>query len=351
VVVICRLLSDRARGERILGVLFWSAVIAIGSGTLGTVLLLGGASQTAFVLGGKVTGLFERANQVQSFVVAVLPFLCIAVLDRHAPRIRRLVHGALVVLAAITIVASGSRAGIVFVALAIWLTVLLTSTRAAIILLAAGVLFGGSAWGVFDQYRADMPFAIQRALSFVDGDSYELDQLSVPRANQWAVWKEVFADHPILGVGPNQFQNYVPRIVAGAKAQEAHDSYLAVLAETGVCGAALVFTLLGTVLGRALRFWQTASAKRRLAELPIARALLVAYVSLLLFGTLHNGLRQRYFWFVIALIIALPRLYGLEGEIRRRVRVVASPFGAGRRAAPIARAAVPGGMSATASLD
>jgi O-antigen ligase len=355
VIVICRMLSDRSRADRILAALFWAGVIAIAAGTLGTVLLMGGAYNNALVLGGKVTGLFERANQVQSFVVTVLPFLCIAVLDRGAPRVRRVAHGILVVLAAMTILASGSRAGIVFVALAIWLTVLLTSVRACIVLTAAGVLFAGSAWGIFEEYRAEMPFAVQRALSFVDGDDYQLDNLSVPRANQWAVWKEVFADHPIIGVGPNQFQNYVPRIVAGAKAQEAHDSYLAVLAETGVCGAAFVFTLLGTVLGRSLKFWQNASRRRQLAELPVARALLVAYVSLLLFGTLHNGLRQRYFWFVIALIISLPRLYGLDEALRNRLRAVGLVPGRGARARAyaaggVASRRIPGAMSA-ASFD
>ena len=357
VIVICLLVSDRSRAERILRALFWAGVIAIAAGTAGTLLLVGGSSSNVLVLGGKVTGLFERANQVQSFIVTILPFLCIVVLDRRASRMHRLFYGALIVLAALSTVASGSRAAVVFIALAVWLMILLTSVRASIVLAAAVLLLAGSLWGIFEQYKAEMPFAVQRALSFIDGDDADLDSLSVPRANQWAAWQEVFAEHPMIGVGPDQFQYWVPRIVAGAKPQEAHNTYLAVLAETGLCGGVFVFTLFASVLARVLSFWRS-TTQRRLAELPVARALLVAYVSLLLFGTLHNGIRQRYFWFVIALIICLPRIYGLDASVRKRLRALPFPFVAGGRPRAAAHATrgiaaetVSGATSAAMSFD
>jgi len=49
-----------------------------------------------------------------------------------------------------------------------------------------------------------------------------------------------------------------------------------------------------------------------------ARALLVSYLSLLLYGVLNYGLRQRHFWFVIALAVALPHTYM---KARRGARV------------------------------
>ena len=291
--------------------------MAIGAGALGTALLMVGSRDNVLILGGKVTGLFERANQVQSFMVVVIPFLCVSAMDATESRSIRLVHGALIFVALLSVLASGSRAGIVLVALSLWLTLLLASLRACAVFTCAAVLAAGSAWAVFEEYRADMPFAVQRALSFVDQDSYELNDLSVPRSNGLAVWQTVFVEHPLIGIGPDQFRNYVPLIVPGAKAQEAHDSYLAVLAETGVVGASFVVMLLGTVLWRGVRFLQGARFWSRRAT-GVARALLVAYVCLLLFGLLHNGLRQRYFWFVIALTVSLPRIYALDAGVRER---------------------------------
>jgi len=309
IVVVARLVADREQARRVTTALWWAGVIAIGSGVAGTALLLAGQTKNLLVPAGKVTGLFESANQVQSFLVVVIPILCITALDSRAPRRSRVIDSVLVLGAALTVLASGSRAGIVLVALAVWLILFFTSLRVCAIGTAVAVVLGLAGWGVYQEYRAEMPFAVRRSLSFVDQESYELHDLSVPRSNGLEVWKTVFVEHPVFGVGLDQFRNYVPRVVVSAAPQEAHDSYLAVLAETGMVGAVPMFGLLAIVLVRCFEFLRRAARSREAEARDVARALFVSYVSLLLFGTLHNGLRQRYFWLVVALALILPRLH------------------------------------------
>jgi len=49
-----------------------------------------------------------------------------------------------------------------------------------------------------------------------------------------------------------------------------------------------------------------------------ARALFVSYAAILMYGMLNYGLRQRHFWFVVALTVAVPHVYG---QWRARARV------------------------------
>src|SRR2546425_13166869 len=99
-----------------------------------------------------------------------------------------------------------------------------------------------------------------------------------------------------------------------------HNSYLSVLAETGVVGGLVMFTLLGTALLRSIAFLRRALRARSAEEFAVARALLVAYLTLLLYGTVNHGLRQRYFWFVVALIMSVPHLYRRARAVRLRAR-------------------------------
>src|SRR5262245_59189648 len=97
-----------------------------------------------------------------------------------------------------------------------------------------------------------------------------------------------------------------------------HNSYLAVLAETGLAGALVMFAILATALARSLRFVRVTWRARQPELFHLAAALCVSYVALLLYGTFQYGLRQRYFWLVVALIVSVPRLYARPQAARVR---------------------------------
>src|SRR5881296_567245 len=308
-VVICRLLSSPDRARRTLTAWQHAGVLGCVAGGVGTLLMWRGSMDNLLVQGGRVAGLFEGINQLQSFVIAVIPFFCARLFSRAASRGTRILYGALVVVGFAGVVGSGSRAGVVFAALSVWLMLVLTSPRLAAVLTCAAVRFAGSAWHVLGKHLDELPYGIRRSFSYVQDDTLELDELSRGRADQLHTFYTVFAEHPLVGVGPGGFAAWVPRVVPGGKAQEMHNSYLGVLGETGAIGGLLMLGLLADAMVRSLGFLHWASRARDPDALMAARALLVSYASILMYGMLHYGLRQRHFWFVIALTVAVPHVY------------------------------------------
>src|SRR5438876_6574957 len=308
-VVICQLLSSPDRVRRVLTAWRRAGVIGCVAGGVGTLLMWRGSMDNILVQGGRVAGLFEGINQLQSFVVAVIPFFCARLFGRAASRGTRILYGALVVIGFAGVMGSGSRAGVVFAALSVWLMLLLTSPRLAAVWTCAAVLFAGSAWHVLGQHLDELPYGIRRSFSYVPEDTLELDELSIGRADQLQTFYTVFAEHPLVGVGPGGFAAWVPRVVPGGKAQEMHNSYRGVLGETGAIGGLIMLGLLADAMLRTVRFLQWAWRARDPDALMAAQALLVSYASILMYGMLNYGLRQRHFWFVIALTVALPHVY------------------------------------------
>src|SRR3989475_9185544 len=309
-VVISQLLSSPDRVRRVLTAWRRAGVIGCVAGGVGTLLMWLGSMDNLLVQGGRVAGLFEGINQLQSFVIAVIPFFCARLFSRAASRGTRILYGALVVIGFAGVVGSGGRAGVVFAALSIWLMLLLTSPRLAAGLTCAAVLFAASAWHVLGQHLDELPYGIRRSFSYVQDDTLELDELSRGRADQLQTFYTVFAEHPLVGVGPGGFAAWVPRVVSGGKAQEMHNSYLGVLGETGLIGGLIMLGLLADVMVRTLRFFYWAARARDPDGLMGARALFVSYAAILMYGMLNYGLRQRHFWFVIALTVAVPHVYG-----------------------------------------
>src|SRR5436190_1977443 len=286
-----------------------AGVVGCVAGGVGTLLMWRGGMDNLLVQGGRVAGLFHGINQLQSFVVAVIPFFCARMFSRAASRSARVLYGALVLVGFAGVVGSGSRAGVVIAVLSVWLMLLLASPRLALVWTCAAVLFAGSAWQVLGKHLDELPYGVRRSFSYVQEDNLELDELSRGRADQLQTFYTVFAEHPLVGVGPGGFAAWVPRVVPGGKAQEMHNSYLGVLGETGAIGGLIMLALLADAMLRTFRFLQWAARARDPDALMAAQALLVSYASILMYGMLNYGLRQRHFWFVIALTVALPHVY------------------------------------------
>jgi len=307
--LICQLLGSPDRLRRTLAAWRGAGVVGCVAGGVGTLLMWRGGMDNLLVQGGRVAGLFHGINQLQSFVVAVIPFFCARMFSRAASRSARVLYGALVLVGFAGVVGSGSRAGVVIAVLSVWLMLLLTSPRLAMVWTCAAVLFAGSAWQVLGKHLDELPYGVRRSFSYVQEDNLELDELSRGRADQLQTFYTVFAEHPLVGVGPGGFAAWVPRVVPGGKAQEMHNSYLGVLGETGAIGGLIMLGLLADAMLRTVRFLQWAWRARDPDALMAAQALLVSYASILMYGMLNYGLRQRHFWFVIALTVALPHVY------------------------------------------
>jgi putative inorganic carbon (HCO3(-)) transporter len=126
----------------------------------------------------------------------------------------------------------------------------------------------------------------------------------------------MWGDHPLLGVGPDNFevhyQTYSAAIGIDQRAEQrgAHNLYLESLAETGLFGAVAFFAVLGLALSGAWR----ARARLEGRDALLGEGLAVALAAFLICAlTLHSAY-ARYEWIFIGLALAAGRL------ARRRAR-------------------------------
>jgi O-antigen ligase/polysaccharide polymerase Wzy-like membrane protein len=117
----------------------------------------------------------------------------------------------------------------------------------------------------------------------------------------------VFRDHPVLGVGPQQYFRRYSTQYGNAldirfldENRRAHNLYLEIAADTGVLGlvtflAILLVTMVA--LWRLARFWRP----RSLELATLAQGFLLALVAYMATGMFLQLSYQRYFWFILAL--------------------------------------------------
>ena len=136
------------------------------------------------------------------------------------------------------------------------------------------------------------------------GSSADNSLLSRATENLTAI--NVFADHPLVGVGPGQFSEYYRQysdeigLSVRAQDREAHNLYLGLAAEAGAIGlgaflVAVTVTLVG--LARARR----AALATRPDLAALASGFLLAIVAYLASGVFLHLSYARYFWLMLAL--------------------------------------------------
>ena len=180
--------------------------------------------------GVRSLGTFEDPNLFATYLAVTIPFV-LAPQYRVGPWLRA--GQTLVVLVAI--VATGSRGA--FLAVAVAVLVLAVATFGSGVLLRTSMmgviglsLFGVILWGVGVQLPVLPGLERLTAVS--------LSNASDPRVELWSRAWTIWLDHPVLGIGPGQYE------VLGGKVT--HNTYLNFLAESGVLGfiAFFAFVLL-----------------------------------------------------------------------------------------------------------
>ncbi len=116
----------------------------------------------------------------------------------------------------------------------------------------------------------------------------------------------VFADHPIVGVGPEQFPDYYREyadeigISVRAADREAHNLYLETAAETGILGLIAFLGIIGTTLVQLARA-RAAALRRRPDLAAMATGFLLALTAYLATGIFLHLSYARYLWLMLAL--------------------------------------------------
>jgi O-antigen ligase len=143
--------------------------------------------------------------------------------------------------------------------------------------------------------------------SLVDSDSRPDDGAILGRATSNLAALNVFADHPVLGVGPGRYQTDYSQAYANelgmrhfTTPRRAHNLYFEVAADTGILG---LVTFLGVVGSTLVGLWRVRRRwmERRPEYAHLATALFLAVAGYMLSGFFLHLAYIRYFWLLMAL--------------------------------------------------
>ena len=164
----------------------------------------------------------------------------------------------------------------------------------------------------FPQFSVRL-LSIQESLSFATGSGSTSDQSTRGRATQMLAALIIFTDHPVIGVGPNQYRNYVQDVgnELGIKrlteTRQAHNLYLDVASNSGLLGFTAImgiFFLTLRDLNRVRKRWMNDNPE--LAA--IASGFILAIISFLISGLFLHMSYERYLWVILAVAAATVRI-------------------------------------------
>lgn len=253
----------------------------------------------------RLTGPIGEQNRYSQVMLLLVPLGWFLI---HAKRklSLRLLAGALTVVALAGMILSFSRGGavaFVIVVLAMLATRLIRPAHVLAIVLAVSV-----AILVFPQYTARL-VTIPSVTGLLDEEAAASEQDGAIRGRATVMMAAVlvFADHPLLGVGPGQFKYYSAeygnrlglRILEGNR--EAHSLYLGIAADYGIFG------LLAFLALCLLPVWTILRARHTLAALQpelhyVALGFAFAMIAYLASGIFLHLSYIRYFWLILALV-------------------------------------------------
>jgi probable O-glycosylation ligase (exosortase A-associated) len=227
-----------------------------------------------------------------------LPFLYYLCWSKIGPALRML-SGLCGVMMVCSVMATGSRGGAVGLA-AVLLTLALRSRR-RILALAAIVMVVAVAWML-------SPTAYRSRVASI-GSSHERDLTAQSRMISWQAAREMFAEHPVIGVGAGNFMVAFVGRYGGAYSwsRTAHNVFYQTAAELGICGLAPFIAMLVCAFARSAVL-NARLVRAGLGDTPVAAyaaALFPATVGFAVSGSFQTPLYYPHIYLIAALGVAL----------------------------------------------
>jgi putative inorganic carbon (hco3(-)) transporter len=253
----------------------------------------------------RLAGPIGEKNRYAQIMLMLVPLaLMQASVERH--RLLKLVALGCAGLAAIAVALTFSRGAALAAALILLAMVAFRYVRPSQLLIAAAII--GLVFVVVPQYAERLAsLGDISALLSDEPAGAETDNSLMSRATENIAALNVFADHPIVGVGPQQFPQYyrayadVVGISVRAADREAHNLYLETAAETGILGFITFFGAALTTIVELVRA-RAASLRRGRSDLAnMATGFLLALMAYLTTGLFLHLSFARYYWLILAL--------------------------------------------------
>ena len=254
---------------------------------------------------GRVTGTIGDPNELAAALLAGLALAAGFLLARARFPVARLSPALAIPLCVGGIFLSLSRGGLVALgALLVAGTVLAGRWRLAVTAILVAVVAGGLVY--FTQFA---PLPARERITTLKGGS--------GRSDLWTVGLRMVRAHPIGGVGVGNFEAASPQyvlqpgalqrtdLIFSAKPKIAHNTYLQVMAESGVPGVLLFLGIVLGCLALALRAARISARDGDRAMEAFARSLLLALIGMLVADFFITQTYSKLLWALLALCPAL----------------------------------------------
>ncbi len=277
----------------VVGALLSVLVALLGNQVTGSDTAIEAAADEQRRLGG-------RSGDPNFLAAGIVPAIVLVTgLFRRGRVLTNLALGVAAIALTVGFVATESRGGLVAAAVAIVAALVFYRRRRAYVVAFVAVLVGvAAAWFSIN------PHAWERISDF--------DTAGNGRSELWEVAWHMTGDHPVAGVGLNNFTvesaRYVDRpgnlefvSLIVERPHVAHNAYLQLLAETGIVGLAL---FLGVLLGCLRASWRAAGRFRLLRDddgEAMARAILVAGIAAAASSFFLSNAQDLRLWLLLAL--------------------------------------------------
>jgi O-antigen ligase len=271
---------------------------ALAAATLGIAEGTVGAEETE----GRLKGAGLNPNQLGSYLVVAMVLCAALAANRRWPPIARVVLAGAAAFAGASVFLTLSRGALVGLATALILAPFVVGSRrrARTVAMVAVVVLGTVGW--YAVVASDQ--AIERVTNPERGGGSGREDL-------WKVGWRMVEDKPVYGVGAGNFPvssiHYLLR--PGATQRDAfivdekkvaHNIYLTVVSELGVVGLLLFLLIIVVCLRSTWRAAKAFAARGDPVMELVARALLIALVSLLAVGFFSSALYVKQFWILLA---------------------------------------------------
>ncbi len=136
------------------------------------------------------------------------------------------------------------------------LKVRFTATVVLMVVMAAGAMFITSSDDLMQRFAN-----IQ-----AETEIGETPDMKFSRSELWQNTSKMIKEHPILGVGLGAYQYVYPRYDQSSgilRAEQAHNDYLQIIAETGIVGLILTIGFIVILFGKGFALMQTKNVRRR----------------------------------------------------------------------------------------
>lgn len=247
----------------------------------------------------RLAGPIGEQNRYAQILLVVVPLVLALAAHRTGRRGRVVLLSLLPIGAGIAL--TGSRGAVVGLAVTVALLARLGLVQARSLL--AGAAGAAVILLILPAYRERLTSTLSAAES---EQVSSLDSSSLSRITTNLAALDMFADHPVLGVGPDGFprfyEAYAERVGINVKdeARQPHNLYLGVASQTGIVGLAAFLAAPGLLLARLGRGWRAAGPARPRTAALAAGAIgsITAYLASGVF--LHLSF-ERYLWLLLAL--------------------------------------------------